>query len=169
MGKEDRVAIYAGTFDPITLGHLWIIEKGSKIFDRLVVSVGTNPEKTCYFSLEDRMQMIQTATAGIKNAVVEHYSNKFLIKHAECIGAMFILRGIRSTSDYEYEKTLSYVNRDLNSDISTVFLLPPRELIEVSSSIVKGLIGPEGWQDVVKKYVPKCVLDKLIAKKGNQP
>ncbi|MFA6009266.1 MAG: pantetheine-phosphate adenylyltransferase [Desulfobacteraceae bacterium] len=163
MQKEDRVAVYAGTFDPITLGHLWIIEKGSRLFDRLVVSVGTNPEKTCYFSLEDRMKMIQLSIAGINNAVVENYTNKFLIKHAESIGAKFILRGIRSTSDYEYEKTLSYVNRDLNSDIVTVFLLPPRELIEVSSSIVKGLIGPEGWQDVVKNYVPKCVLDRLIA------
>jgi len=163
MQKKDRVAVYAGTFDPITLGHLWIIEKGSRLFDRLVVSVGTNPEKTCYFSLEDRMKMIQLSIAGIKNAVVENYTNKFLIKHAESIGATFILRGIRSTSDYEYEKTLSYVNRDLNSDIVTVFLLPPRELIEVSSSIVKGLIGPEGWQDVVKNYVPKCVLDRLIA------
>jgi len=163
MQKKDRVAVYAGTFDPITLGHLWIIEKGSRLFDRLVVSVGTNPEKTCYFSLEDRMKMIQLSIAGIKNAVVENYTNQFLIKHAESIGATFILRGIRSTSDYEYEKTLSYVNRDLNSDIVTVFLLPPRELIEVSSSIVKGLIGPEGWQDVVKNYVPKCVLDRLIA------
>jgi pantetheine-phosphate adenylyltransferase len=163
MQKKDRVAVYAGTFDPITLGHLWIIEKGSRLFDRLVISVGTNPEKTCYFSLEDRMKMIQLSIAGIKNAVVENYTNQFLIKHAESIGATFILRGIRSTSDYEYEKTLSYVNRDLNSDIVTVFLLPPRELIEVSSSIVKGLIGPEGWQDVVKNYVPKCVLDRLIA------
>ena len=168
MQNEDRVAVYAGTFDPITLGHLWIIEKGSRLFDRLVVSVGTNPEKTCYFSLEDRMKMIQLSIAGIKNAVVENYTNKFLIKHAESIGAKFILRGIRSTSDYEYEKTLSYVNRDLNSDIVTVFLLPPRELIEVSSSIVKGLIGPEGWQDVVKNYVPKCVLDRLIAKQGKR-
>jgi pantetheine-phosphate adenylyltransferase len=167
MGKEDRVAIYAGSFDPITLGHLWIIETGARIFDKLVVSVGTNPDKTCYFSLDDRMQMIDEAIAGIENAVSEHYSNKFLIKHAESIGAKYILRGIRSTSDYEYEKTLSYVNRDLNSDIVTVFLLPPRELIEVSSSIVKGLIGPEGWQGVVKNYVPNCVLDRLVAMHGD--
>lgn len=168
MEKENRVAIYAGTFDPITLGHLWIIEKGSKIFDKLVVSVGVNPEKNCYFSLEDRMQMIQKSIAHIKNAVVENYTNKFLIKHAESIDVNFVLRGIRSTSDYEYEKTLSYVNRDLNSDITTVFLLPPRELIEVSSSIVKGFIGPEGWQDVAKNYVPACVLDRLIAKQAKQ-
>jgi pantetheine-phosphate adenylyltransferase len=162
MAKEDRVAIYAGTFDPITLGHLWIIKAGAKMFDKLVVAVGTNPEKTCYFSLDDRIQMIKESINGFKNVVVDNYTDKFLIKHAESIGAKYILRGIRSTADYEYEKSLSYVNRHLNDDIITVFILPPRELIEISSSIVRGLIGPEGWEGIVKNYVHTCVLAKLI-------
>ncbi|NLE09646.1 MAG: pantetheine-phosphate adenylyltransferase [Dehalococcoidales bacterium] len=162
MEREERVAIYAGTFDPITLGHLWMIEAGAQMFDRLIVAVGTNPEKSCYFSTEDRIEMIQDSVKDIKNVIVDNYTDKFLIKYAEKIGAKYILRGIRSTADYEYEKSLSYVNRYLNTEIVTVFILPPRELIEISSSIVRGLIGPEGWEDVVKNYVPECVFKKLI-------
>jgi len=168
MEREERVAIYAGTFDPITLGHLWMIEAGAKMFDKLVVAVGTNPEKNCYFSTDDRIQMIEESIRNMKNVVVDNYTDKFLIKHAESIGAKFILRGIRSTADYEYEKSLSYVNRHLNTEIITVFILPPRELIEISSSIVRGLIGPEGWEEVVRNYVPDCVFEKLIAEHGRR-
>jgi len=159
---QKRIAVYAGTFDPVTLGHLWMIQRGSSLFDKLVVAVGTNPDKICYFSARERVMMIQKSIAGYENVSVDKYQNKFLIKYAESIGAKFILRGIRSTGDYEYEKSLSYVNRDLNSEIVTVFLLPPREMIEISSSIVRGLIGPEGWEKVVSKYVPPCVLERLL-------
>jgi pantetheine-phosphate adenylyltransferase len=161
MTAENRVAVYAGTFDPVTLGHLWMIEKGSSLFDKLVVAIGTNPDKKCHFSLEDRMMMLQESIAGYGNVSVSSYQNQFLIKYAESMGARFILRGIRSTTDYEYEKSLSYNNRSLNSDIVTVFLLPPREMIEISSSTVRGLIGPEGWEGVVGRYVPPCVLRRL--------
>jgi pantetheine-phosphate adenylyltransferase len=169
MKPQKRIAVYAGTFDPVTLGHLWMIQRGSRLFDKLVVAVGTNPDKKCYFSVKDRVIMIQKSIAGYENVSVDKYQNKFLIKYAESIGAQYILRGIRSTGDYEYEKSLSYVNRDLNSEIVTVFLLPPREMIEISSSIVRGLIGPEGWEKVVSKYVPPCVLERLMqGKTGNK-
>jgi pantetheine-phosphate adenylyltransferase len=167
MGSKKRIAVYAGTFDPVTLGHLWMIQRGAILFDKLVVAVGTNPDKKCYFSARERVMMIQKSITGLENVIVDKYENKFLIKYAESIGARFILRGIRSTGDYEYEKSLSYINRDLSSEIVTVFLLPPREMIEISSSIVRGLIGPEGWEKVVNKYVPPCVLERLTQGKKN--
>ena len=168
MKKQNRIAVYAGTFDPVTVGHLWMIKSGSGLFDKLVVAVGTNPEKKCYFSLKDRIIMLKESTAGYNNVTVDKYTNKFLIKYAESIGAKFILRGIRSTTDYEYEKSISYVNRYFNPDITTVFLLPPREMIEISSSVVRGLIGPKGWEDVVGKYVPPCVLERLILERNSR-
>lgn len=158
---QNRIAVYAGTFDPVTLGHLWMIKKGSTLFDQLIVAVGTNPDKKCYFSLEDRITMLQESITGCRNVTVDQYANTFLFKYAESIGAKFVLRGIRSTTDYEYEKALSYVNRHFSSEIMTVFLLPPREMVEISSSVVRGLIGPEGWEEVVSKYVPACVLERL--------
>ncbi|HTY81548.1 MAG TPA: pantetheine-phosphate adenylyltransferase [Dehalococcoidales bacterium] len=161
MKTQNRIAVYAGTFDPVTLGHLWMIEKGATIFDKLVVAIGTNPDKSCYFPLEERVAMLKEAVTKFKNVTVDSYQNQFLIKYVEKLGARFLLRGIRSTSDYEYEKSMSYINRDQNSDIVTVFLLPPRDLIEISSSIVRGLIGPEGWEKVVSKYVPPVVLERL--------
>jgi pantetheine-phosphate adenylyltransferase len=161
MQTKPRIAVYAGSFDPITFGHLWMIEAGSTIFDKLVVAIGTNPDKKCHFSLEDRIIMLKEATAKFSNVVVDKYPNQFLVKYAEEIGAKFILRGIRSTSDYEYEKSLSYVNRNLDSGVITIFLLPPREFIEISSSVVRGLIGPAGWEEVVGKYVPSSVLARL--------
>ena len=161
MKTQNRIAVYAGTFDPVTIGHLWMIKSGSSLFDKLVVAVGTNPDKKCHFSLKDRVTMLQESIVGYSNVTVDKYKNKFHIKYAESIGAKFILRGIRSTTDYEYEKSISYVNRHFNSEIVTVILLPPREMIEISSSIVRGLIGPEGWEDVVSKYVPPCVFKRL--------
>jgi len=167
MKTKNRIAVYAGTFDPVTLGHMWMIEAGSNLFDKLVVAVGSNPDKKCHFSLKDRIIMLNESIAGYENVIVDKYSNEFLIRYAESIGAKFVLRGIRNTTDYEYEKSLNYVNRQLNYKIVTVFLLPPREMVEISSSVVRGLIGPVGWEEVVGKYVPACVLERLIA--GNRP
>ncbi len=161
MKPKNRIAVYAGSFDPVTLGHLWMIKTGVNLFDKLVVAVGTNPDKKSYFSLEDRIWMLEQSTEGYENVTIDKYTDRYLIKYAESMGAKYILRGIRSTTDYEYEKSLSYVNRHLNTKIVTVFLLPPREIIEISSSIVRGLIGPEGWEEVVGKYVPPCVLELL--------
>ena len=161
MKIRNHIAVYAGSFDPVTLGHLWMIRTGSTLFDKLVIAVGTNPDKKCYFSLSDRIVMLQESILEYRNVTVDKYPNQFLIKYANSIGAQFILRGIRSTTDFEYEKSLTYINRQLNPEIVTVFLLPPKEMVEISSSIVRGLIGPEGWEEVVGKYVPPCVLERI--------
>ena len=90
------------------------------------------------------------------------FSERYLIHFAQSIGATHLLRGIRSESDYEYERTMRHINGDLGVNICTVFLMPPRDVAEVSSSMVKGLVGPEGWQTVVRQYVPPPVYKALL-------
>jgi pantetheine-phosphate adenylyltransferase len=164
-----KVAVYAGTFDPVTLGHLWMIEQGSILFDTLIIAIGMNPEKQCFFSLEDRMKLLKEATGNFTNIKIGDFSGQFLIRYTESVGARFMLRGIRDAADYEYEKTLRHINSDISPDITTVFLMPPRQIAEVSSSIVKGLVGSEGWEKVLSKYVPECVLQKLKQVKESRP
>lgn len=139
-----------------------MVEQGVALFDRLVVAVGINSDKRYTFPLEDRLAMLQESLKGIRNVSVASFSNLYLIDYAQQIGATHILRGIRSGSDYEYERTMRNINGDLDPNICTVFLMPPRDIAEVSSSMVKGLVGPKGWQRVAKKYVPVPVYRHLI-------
>jgi pantetheine-phosphate adenylyltransferase len=157
-----RLAVYAGSFDPLTVGHLWMIEQGVALFDELVVAVGINPEKRYTFTLEDRLAMLRQALRPFPNLSVTSFSNSYLINYAQEIGATHILRGIRSGADYEYERTMRNINGDLDPDICTAFLMPPRPIAEVSSSMVKGLIGPKGWRRVVRKYVPEPVYQFIL-------
>ena len=161
--RHDKVkGVYAGSFDPLTEGHLYMILEGSKLFDELIVAIGINAGKTYTFSLDTRLKLIKEATKSLKNIVVDSFENKFLINYAEEMGCSYIIRGIRNESDYEFERTMRNVNGDLNSNISTIFLMPPREISEISSSFVKGLVGPEGWENVIKKFVPKPVYRALL-------
>jgi len=162
-----RRAVYAGSFDPLTLGHLWAIEQGRVLFDELVVAIGVNPEKRYYFSLAERLEMLREVTAGVSNVKIASYENLFLVRYAEQVGASFILRGIRNEQDYGYERGMRYVNAELDARIQTVFLIPPRELVEVSSSFVKGLVGPTGWEGVLEKYVPPAVYKRFLERRGD--
>lgn len=157
-----RKAVYAGSFDPVTNGHLWIIKQASQLFDSLVVSVGENFDKNYSFSIEERLTCLRDVTQSLSNIEITSFSNQFLVNYAKKVGARCIVRGIRNSSDYEYERSMRYINSDLSSDeILTVFLLPPRNYAEVSSSMVKGLVGSDGWESVVSKYVPGIVMEKL--------
>jgi pantetheine-phosphate adenylyltransferase len=158
-----RRAVYAGSFDPITLGHLWMIEQAQTLFDELTVAIGINPEKKYLFSLEDRLAMLREVTATYPNVRVASYENMFLVHYAKKIGATFILRGVRNEQDYGYERGMRYVNAELDPAIQTIFLIPPRELVEVSSSFVKGLIGPDGWESILRNYVPDPVHRRFLA------
>jgi len=139
-----------------------MIEQGVALFDRLVVAVGINPEKRYTFSLEDRLTMLRHSLQRFPNLKVTSFSNSYLIDYAQAVGATHILRGIRAESDYEYERTMRNINGDLDPGICTVFLMPPRDIAEVSSSMVKGLIGPKGWRRVVRKYVPSPVYQHIL-------
>ena len=154
-------AVYAGSFDPVTNGHLWMIEQAVELFDELVVAIGVNPDKFCTFSAEDRAAMLRETTRQYNNLRVELFDNQFLVNYAQSIGANYIVRGIRTASDYEYERAMRYVNSDLYPNITTIFLLPPREYAEVSSTMVRGLVGPKGWEDVIPQDVPEPVYLRL--------
>jgi pantetheine-phosphate adenylyltransferase len=162
MPTKKRLGVYAGSFDPLTVGHLWMIEQGVRLFDRLIVAIGINPEKRYTFSLEERLNMLRESLKEHRNVSVTSFSNQYLIDYAQSVHATHILRGIRSESDYEYERTMRNINGDLDSAICSVFLMPPRNIAEVSSSMVKGLQGPRGWQKVVRKYVPDPVYRQFL-------
>ena len=157
-----RKAVYAGSFDPITNGHLWMVEEGALLFDELIVAIGTNPAKKYTFSLEDRLAMLKETLSHIPNVVVDEFENQYLVSYAKCVSASYILRGIRTEADYGYERGMRHINDDMEPEVTTVFLMPPRKITEVSSSLVKGLIGPSGWQEVVETYVPKPVFKRIL-------
>ena len=161
--RGQRLGVYAGSFDPLTIGHLWMIEQGARLFDRLTVAVGVNPEKKYTFPLEERLRMLRESTKPFQKVSVASFSNRYLIHYAQLIGATHILRRIRTESDYEFERTMRNINGDLDSTICTVFLMPPRGIAEVSSSMVRGLIGPVGWQKIIRQYVPEPVFKRLLA------
>lgn len=160
-----RRAVYAGSFDPITRGHVWVIEQGAGLFDELVVAVGDNPDKTSTFTLDQRLAFLEEVSRAWPNVRISSFSHRFLIHYAQEQDANYILRGLRNPSDFESEKVMRIINADLDPEIATVFVMPPRQYAELSSSFVKGLVGPEGWEAVVRPYVPDCVYRALVAKR----
>ena len=161
-----KTAVYAGSFDPITHGHLWMVEQGVEMFDELMIAIGENPDKKYAFSMEERLQALRESVANLPRVSVGSFKNQFLVNYARSVGAHYILRGIRDVRDYEFERGMRHINDDLQPEITTVFLMPPREIAEISSSLIKGLIGPEGWQNEVQRYVPPPVYKLLLAKYG---
>lgn len=156
-----RTAVYAGSFDPPTNGHLWMIEQGLKLFDNLYVAIGSNASKSYTFSVQERISMLTDSVPSCERLTVSHFDNRYLVDYAQEVGAKYILRGIRNQNDYEYERVMRYLNGDMAPDITTTILMPPRGISEISSSTVKGLIGPDGWEDIVRRYVPQPVFEKL--------
>lgn len=154
-------AVYAGSFDPITNGHLWIIEQACGLFDKLTVAIGVNPDKRYTFSLEERLRLIEASLPNRDRIELSHFDNRYLVDYAAEIGAQYILRGIRSPQDYEYERVMRQINQDIRPEVTTLFLMPPREFAEVSSSMVRGLVGPDGWQAHVRNYVPAPVFEAM--------
>lgn len=163
-----RVAVYAGSFDPPTNGHMYMIREGAALFDQLVVAVGHNPEKRTTFSVEQRLRLLGAITGEFPNVRVESFTSKYLVRYAASIGARYVLRGLRNQDDFQYENVFRQVNADLEPGITTVFLSTPRQLAETSSSFVKGLVGPEGWREVVKGFVPPPVFEELLRQFANE-
>jgi len=165
-----RIAIYSGSFDIVTEGHLWMIKKGISLFDQLIVGIGTNPSKQTLFDFKTRKQLLETVCAGLAdNLIIEDFGNLALVQFARDKNASYILRGIRSVSDFDYERMLKNVNTDLDESIETVFLMPPKNLSEVSSSMVKGMLQINGWETIVKRYVPDTMRVALIERFSHDP
>ena len=157
-----RTAIYAGSFDPPTNGHLWMMSRGAELFDELAVVLAVNPDKKGFLPMEVRRELLQQMAAGLPgNVRVEVVPQGFLVDFASRTGATHLLRGIRNTIDFEYEKAMARMNARLQPEIQTVFLMPPSELEEISSSMVRGFVGLPGWERWVKACVPDCVFEAI--------
>lgn len=156
-----KTAVYAGSFDPPTNGHLWMIQRGLEMFDRLIVAIGTNPSKNYTFTVEERLDLLRQSVPSCERLKIAHFDNRYLVDYARDMGADYILRGIRSSHDYEYERVMRHLNGDMAPGITTAFLMPPRDISELSSSNVKSLIGPDGWEQTLRRYVPQPVFEAL--------
>lgn len=154
------IAIYPGSFDPPTNGHLDLIERGSKIFDELIVAILRNPEKNPLFSLEERSEMLESLTSQFRNVRVDTFVG-LTVEYATKVKAGAVLRGIRAISDYEYELQMALMNRKLRPDLETVFMMPAGKYSYLSSRLVREIAHLGGS---IKGLVPELVERRLKGK-----
>tara|TARA_Y100000389_G_C17424282_1_gene498600 strand:- start:864 stop:1325 length:462 start_codon:yes stop_codon:yes gene_type:complete len=149
-----RIAIFPGSFDPITTGHVDIINRALPIFDKIIISVGSNSEKQYFFSLEKRIQWIKKVFIKTPKIEVKSY-NKLTVEFAKESNARFLIRGLRNTSDFEFEKTVAHANSELNPSIESVFLLTKPKYSFITSTLVREIIRNNGDY---QKFVPNQVV-----------
>ena len=157
----DKVGLYSGTFDPVTNGHLDVIERGYELFDRLYITVAQNINKKTLFTVEERVEMLKCATAHLPNVEVMVCSDKLVVDFAKEAGAQTILRGLRAVTDFEYEFQIATTNKRLAPEIETVFLMTKAENMFLSSSTTKEVARFGGD---VSSFVPDFVKDALEEK-----
>lgn len=155
-----RIAVCPGSFDPVTYGHLDIIERGAALFDRVIVAMAVNPSKSPLFSVEERLEMLQECTSGLPNTSVTFFDG-LLVEFAVSQGAQTIVRGLRAMTDFEYEFQMALMNKRLHPEIETVFLMTRNEYSYLSSSVVKDLVRFGGN---VTGLVPPNVADRIREK-----
>jgi pantetheine-phosphate adenylyltransferase len=159
MAAQERVGVYPGTFDPVTLGHMDIIRRGAKLVDRLVIGVTTNPSKSPLFTVEERLAMVKRECEGI-DAVIEVVAFGSLLMHfAEAQGAGIIVRGLRAVADFEYEYQMAGMNQQLNDRIETVFLMADVSLQPIASRLVKEIAIFDG--DISRFVTPAVKVDVM--------
>ena len=162
-----RIALYPGTFDPVTLGHLDIIKRAARLVDRLVIGVAINRDKGPMFTLEERVAMIEAECAALSaetgTEIVAHPFENLLIDCARDVGAGLIVRGLRAVADFEYEFQMVGMNRALDDQIETVFLMADPRHQAIASKLVKEIARLDGD---VSKFVPPAVREALMAKLG---
>ena len=160
-----KIAIYPGSFDPITNGHLDIIERAVHLFDKVIVTVALNAEKgSPLFSHDERMSLIVESVSGLQNIEVDSFDG-LMVDHAVKHGAVAAIRGLRALSDFEFEFKMALMNRNLNEDISTLFLMPHAKYTHVSSSMVREAASLGGS---VSEYVPPHVNQALKEKYSHE-
>ncbi|MGE5473121.1 MAG: pantetheine-phosphate adenylyltransferase [Ignavibacteriales bacterium] len=160
-----KVCVYPGSFDPITYGHLDIIERASKIFDKLIVAVVCNPNKTSAFSLEERVELIKECVKDYDNVEVESFCG-LLIDYLKQKGATVVVKGLRVITDFEYEFQMALLNKNLDPDIETIFMMTNNKYSYLSSSMVKEIARfGANIEEFVPSIIKQRVLDKLTAGK----
>ena len=153
-----RVAVYTGTFDPVHHCHLDVVSRGSKLFDRVIVGVGINPEKSTIFDIDERVELIRQVTAQYENVEVKKFEG-LAVRFVREVGARIMVRGLRTLSDMEYEFTMSLMNLHLDPEIETVFLMAKEEFSHVSSSLLRQIAKLGGD---LTRFLPEPVRDALV-------
>lgn len=156
------IAVFTGTFDPITLGHVDVIRRAAALFRPLVVGVGSNPEKVSLFEIDDRVELVRASTAGIAGVLVEPFDG-LAVRFVRSRGASVIIRGVRSVSDMDYEITMAGANRCLEPGVETVFLPAAESLTYISSTLIRQIAREAGRRELAK-FVPEPVIAPLLAK-----
>ena len=160
MALNKRNAVYTGVFDPIHLGHLDLIQRGSRVFEKLIVGVGNNPEKSPLFSIDERVDLVKRVVEPYSNVSVLPFSG-LAVKFVRHVEAGVMLRGLRTTSDMEYEFVMSLTNMTLDDEIETVFLMAKGNYSHLSSSLIRQIATFGGE---LENFLPKVVHEALIAK-----
>ena len=165
MSNVPRIAVYAGSFDPLTLGHLDIIRRGAALFETLVVAIGINPDKRPLFTAPERVDLLKGVIADLKNVEVECFEG-LTVDYVKRKKGSVMLRGIRTVSDIEAEFTMALTNRTLAPQIETVFLMASEKYSHVSSTLIKqiALMGREGSAQQLLQFVPPSVVPALMQK-----
>ena len=159
---EPRIAVFTGTFDPLTLGHLDVIRRGRVLFDRLVVGIGVNPNKQSLFTIEERVALSRQVVAPFDNVEVESFE-ELTVQFVRRIGAKIILRGLRTLSDMEYEFSMTLTNNRLDPGVETVFLMADGEYSHVSSSLIKQ-VARFGGASALDRFVPIELIAPILEK-----
>jgi len=157
-----RIAVYPGSFDPITLGHLNVIERVSRLFDRLIVGIGINIEKQAMFEPEERAELIRGATPHLNNIEIRTFS-RLAVEFVQKCGAQIMVRGVRPLTDIQAELTMMMANRRLAPEVETLFMIADGELAHVSSSLIKQ-IAPLAGEKELARFLPRNVVHALRAK-----
>lgn len=148
-----KIAVFPGSFDPITLGHVNIIERAMPLFDKIIIAIGVNSQKSGYFTLEQRMNWLQEIYGSTGNVVIESYEG-LTVDFCKRKESKYILRGLRGVSDYEYERVIAQTNKTMYPEIETVFILSAPEFSHISSTIVREVLRHKGD---ISKLVPMVV------------
>ena len=159
-----KKAVYPGSFDPVTLGHLDVIHRGAHVFDELIVSIAVNPQKGCLFTIREREQMVRELLKDYRNVSVDSFDT-LAIDHVHRHNANVILRGIRTVSDFEFEFQMALTNRTMDPDIETVFVMSDEKYSFIRSSLIKEVARLGGSvKDMVPPLVAKALVEKLQTK-----
>jgi len=148
-----RIAVFAGTFDPVTMGHVDVVRRAAPLFDEIIIAIGVNTAKKTLFSLEKRTEWLERTFSDLSNIRIEHYEG-LTVNFCESVGAKYLLRGLRNGTDFDYEAHIAQLNKSLDSKIETVFMMTSPEFSFISSTLVRDLVIHQGDY---QPYVPNSV------------